>query len=151
MYMDACCFGVVAQKRWNIDAEFALRSLLLEIEFERVGFIDSAWLRFELKNVARDSVRRKLLSLVPAGRLVVPWNPSISREAEDWVSRLNLEQDASGERDCRHVVCALRGGADFLVTHDRRFFEHLRQRVRILQGLKPVWLLDWKESIHGRR
>jgi hypothetical protein len=95
------------------------------------------------------SKRRKLLSLVPRGHLFVPWSGRVARAARIWVQRLDLGAVPSGIGDCRHLVSALYGGARFLVTHDARFYEAMRQCAKILAPLRPVWLTDWEEQLYG--
>jgi hypothetical protein len=149
VYLDACCFSQWVSDPPNVVAKSELRSVLSEIEGGELAFIDSSWLHHELGLAEPASLRRRLLSLVPTGVRYVPWDRSIARDAELWVARLKLTEDRSGHRDCRHLVCALRGRADVLITYDANFYEKLRQHAKLLRGLRPAWLAGWQEVVHG--
>jgi hypothetical protein len=147
VYLDACCFGIVAQRTISMTALHELNGLLRAIELGELRFAASAWLETELAMAQPASRRRRLLSLIPPDDLFVPWNKKLGREAESWVSKLGLENDGSGVQDCRHVACALAAGADYLITHDNRFFEAMRQHAILLKPLKPVQLMKWRSIL----
>jgi hypothetical protein len=115
----------------------------------RLRFAASSWLRFEINRILPVSRRRRVHGLVPSSSVYVPWNRGIANLAQQWAGRLGLRQDSADEADCRHVACAKLAGASYLITHDERFYEALRQHAKLLAPLRPVRLTEWREVIHG--
>ena len=127
-----------------------MRDLLSAVNEGRLRFLDSAWLHHELELAEPAALRRKLLRHVPIGYSYIAWERSIARDARLWALNLNLDADESGWRDCRHLICAIRGGASHLITFDKNFHEAMRQHAAILKwlhDLKPVWLPQWQEQL----
>lgn len=144
VYLDTSCFGRLIESAGA--ARNAALALIAEIEHNQLTFLDSAWLRKELDEAQPESLRRMLLAVVPAGDWV-QWDSSLARDARRWAIALGLEDDESGIADCRHLVSALRGNADVLITHDGRFFEAMRQHAKLLAPLRPCRLIGWQEVV----
>jgi predicted nucleic acid-binding protein len=120
VYLDSSCIGRVLDE--SGEAKDALLALLANIEHKQLVFVNSAWLDSELRETEPKPVRVKLLKAVPKGEWV-QWDRALARSALKWATALGLDDDDSGEADCRHLASALRGRADILITHDGRFYE----------------------------
>lgn len=149
VYLDTCCFGVVAQKRTDVDAQRALLALLAQFEFLQLRYCGSTWLEIELAKAQPRSKARRLSSLVPREDLHVPLTPKVKRLAIQLRAKLK-DADESALPDCRHLASAIVGGADFVVTYDARFFEFMRQCGTMIKPVKPVWLIGWQEVVFRR-
>ncbi len=144
VHLDTSCFGRLADSRG--EALDAAKALIAEINYRQLVYISSAWVVRELEQVEPKSLRSRFLANVPKGDWI-QWDAALGRDARRWALALGLDDDESGEADCRHLACALRGDARFLVTHDSRFFEAMRQSAKILTPLRPVKLVGWQEVI----
>jgi predicted nucleic acid-binding protein len=149
VYLDACCFGVIAQRKVDLEALRALMQLLDEFEFRRLRFASSSWLEFEINRILPPSRRRRVRGLVPNEDAFIPWGGIVARDAQQWKARLGMKRDAPEEADCRHLACAMHAGSNYLVTHDNHFFEAMRQHVKLLTPLTPVRLIGWQEVIRA--
>ena len=146
VYLDASCIGRILDR--DGDAQQSLLALLAQFEYDQLVFIESAWLRRELRQIKPRTARMKVSKIVPKGDWV-QWDSALGREADEWVLRLGLMDDDSGLADCRHLACAIRGEADVLVTHDGRFYEALRQHAKLIKPLRPAPLVGWQEIVYG--
>lgn len=144
VYLDTSCVGRLIDD--SGPALTAVRSLLAAIDDGLIVFVDSAWLDTELREARPTTTRDFLLKSIPHGQWV-QWDSALRRDAVRWAIALGLDGDESGEADCRHLACALRGDADVLVTHDGRFYEAMRQNAKLLTPLRPARLLQWQEVV----
>ncbi|MCC6572993.1 MAG: hypothetical protein IT462_04295 [Planctomycetes bacterium] len=152
IYIDACCFGVFVEKRIDVEAQAEMRFLLAAIEYGRLRFLHSSWLRTELSETRPVSKARKLLSYVPQQAGFVGLSAEVKQEAQRLARWTGLESDPSGLYDCRHLASALHGGANFLVTFDSNFHEKCRQHVKLFAAWRPfrvVWLPGWEQEVYG--
>jgi hypothetical protein len=127
-------------------ARDAIDCLLVAFTGNVLTFVDSGWLDTELRQTEPESSRNMLLRSVPNGHWV-QWDAALRRDAVRWAIGLGLQGDDSGEADCRHLACALRGDAGVLVTHDGRFYEAMRQHAKLLVPLRPAKLIGWQEYV----
>jgi predicted nucleic acid-binding protein len=131
-----------------MEAIIAFRSLRTLIEFGRLRFAESTWLRIELKESEPDSKVRKLLSLIPKADVRAILSAEVKKDALTLREKLQMSGPDKALADCRHLACARSVNCDYLVTFDAEFYEAMRQKVTII-GVRPVWMTTWREEIHG--
>ena len=146
VYLDTSCIGRILDG--SGDARDALLALLASIQYKQLVFVSSAWLLRELSDTEPVSDRIQLTAAVPKGEWV-QWDRTLARHAQRLVIPLQLDDDPSGVADCRHVASAPKGQAEYLITHDSRFFEAMRQSGKLIAPLRPARLVQWQEDVYG--